>query len=147
MITESESLRDRAREFHYAIAHRAHNLFEVRGREHGHDLDDWLQAESEVSQPITIETEESADAFTLRARVPAFNASLLEVWASPQAVAVGGSSEEKSQRTESGALSSEEEYREGFSLVEIPFDVDVARATATLEKGVLEVVIPRRQEE
>src|SRR5207245_81893 len=49
MITESESLRDRA---HHAIAHRAHNLFEGRGREHGSDLDDWLQAESELSQPI-----------------------------------------------------------------------------------------------
>jgi HSP20 family molecular chaperone IbpA len=31
-------------------------------------------------------------------------------------------------------------------MIEIPIDVAVARATATLEKGVLEVVVPRRQE-
>ena len=28
---------------------RAYELYEQRGREEGHDLDDWLQAESEIS--------------------------------------------------------------------------------------------------
>jgi len=27
---------------------RAYELFEARGREHGHDLDDWLRAEAEI---------------------------------------------------------------------------------------------------
>ena len=27
---------------------RAYELYEARGREHGHDLDDWLQAEGEI---------------------------------------------------------------------------------------------------
>ena len=27
---------------------RAYHLFELRGYEHGHDLEDWLQAEAEV---------------------------------------------------------------------------------------------------
>jgi hypothetical protein len=31
-----------------AIANRAYELFLARGREHGHDLDDWLQAEQEL---------------------------------------------------------------------------------------------------
>ena len=30
---------------------RAYELFEQRGREHGHDLDDWLQAEAEIGRP------------------------------------------------------------------------------------------------
>jgi hypothetical protein len=30
---------------------RAYELFEQRGREHGHDLDDWLQAEAELARP------------------------------------------------------------------------------------------------
>ena len=30
---------------------RAYELFERRGREDGHDLDDWLQAESEITMP------------------------------------------------------------------------------------------------
>ena len=33
------------------IAVRAYELFEQRGREDGHDLDDWLQAEAELVMP------------------------------------------------------------------------------------------------
>ena len=33
------------------IRRRAYELYEQRGREDGGDLDDWLQAESEVTQP------------------------------------------------------------------------------------------------
>jgi len=29
---------------------RAYELFEQRGREEGHDFDDWLQAEAEITQ-------------------------------------------------------------------------------------------------
>ena len=32
-----------------AIRLRAYSIFEQRGREHGHDLDDWLIAEAEVA--------------------------------------------------------------------------------------------------
>lgn len=31
-----------------AVARRAYELYQSRGGEHGHDLDDWLQAESDV---------------------------------------------------------------------------------------------------
>jgi oligoendopeptidase F len=32
------------------IRRRAHELYEQRGRDEGHELDDWLQAESEVTR-------------------------------------------------------------------------------------------------
>lgn len=38
------------------IAKRAHEIFQSRGGEHGHDLDDWLQAEQEVRSPLRSET-------------------------------------------------------------------------------------------
>ena len=31
------------------IAQRAYELYEARGREDGHDLEDWLRAESEIT--------------------------------------------------------------------------------------------------
>ncbi len=34
----------------HRIRLRAYELFEARGRTHGHDLDDWLQAEHEISK-------------------------------------------------------------------------------------------------
>ena len=33
-----------------AIAQRAYELFSVRGCEHGHDVEDWLQAERELNE-------------------------------------------------------------------------------------------------
>ena len=35
------------------IARRAYELYERRGREHGHDLDDWLQAERELQEALS----------------------------------------------------------------------------------------------
>jgi DUF2934 family protein len=35
------------------IAHRAYELHKQRSREHGHDLDDWLQAERELRDAVT----------------------------------------------------------------------------------------------
>jgi hypothetical protein len=32
------------------IRFRAYELYEQRGKEHGHDLEDWMQAQSEVVQ-------------------------------------------------------------------------------------------------
>src|SRR6266852_4487927 len=34
------------------IARRAYELYERRGREHGHDLDDWLQVERELQDEM-----------------------------------------------------------------------------------------------
>jgi hypothetical protein len=34
---------------------RAYELFEQRGREDGHDLEDWLQAEDELTRPARSE--------------------------------------------------------------------------------------------
>jgi P-type Cu2+ transporter len=39
-----------APELEERIRRRAYELYEQRGREDGHELDDWLQAESEVTQ-------------------------------------------------------------------------------------------------
>jgi hypothetical protein len=34
------------------IRRRAYTLYEQRGREDGHDIDDWLRAEAEISQRV-----------------------------------------------------------------------------------------------
>jgi hypothetical protein len=51
---------------HELIARRAYALYERRGRAHGHDWDDWLQAERELRRPTT----EAAHATSTRATRP-----------------------------------------------------------------------------
>lgn len=36
------------------IARRAYDLFLARGCEHGHDIEDWLQAERELKNPARV---------------------------------------------------------------------------------------------
>ena len=38
------------------IRARAHQIYEARGRAEGYDLDDWLQAESEIKQHLGFES-------------------------------------------------------------------------------------------
>jgi hypothetical protein len=38
-----------SRDTHGAVARRAYELYEHRGGEHGHDWDDWFQAEREIN--------------------------------------------------------------------------------------------------
>jgi hypothetical protein len=46
--TEISELQEFERE--YQIRLRAYQLYEARGREDGHELDDWLRAEAEIMQ-------------------------------------------------------------------------------------------------
>ena len=49
----SKSLQTRSGQAtHRDIARRAYELYEARGREHGHDIDDWLQAERELRDSV-----------------------------------------------------------------------------------------------
>lgn len=45
------------------ISKRAYEIFEARGRHHGHDLDDWLQAESELNRAHAIAIESPLDSY------------------------------------------------------------------------------------
>ena len=49
-ISTTEPTIESISELNELIRCRAYELYEQRGREEGHDLDDWLQAESEVTQ-------------------------------------------------------------------------------------------------
>ncbi len=40
----------------HLISKRAYQLFEARGRQRGHELDDWLQAEREIKYHLGLQT-------------------------------------------------------------------------------------------
>lgn len=39
-------------EYHARIARKAYDLFERRGRDEGHDVEDWLEAEQQVKEEL-----------------------------------------------------------------------------------------------
>jgi hypothetical protein len=55
---------------HDKIAHRAHQLYEARGREPGHDMEDWLNAEHDIEEHDAMDPDESGRPSTVLPAIP-----------------------------------------------------------------------------
>lgn len=126
-----------------AVERRAFELFEARGREAGHELDDWLKAESELLGCPEKELTQKDGSYQVRISLPGFEAKDVEVTATPEEVLVHAAThEEKKTRKEAVTrteFGSDEVYRRFVVLNPI----NVNKVTATLEKGVLTINAPK----
>lgn len=86
LTTELNDLADR-------IQRRAFELFESRRGEHGSDLADWLQAESEIQFPASVEVSREAAVQHFRLSVPGFDKKDLQVHVLDNDLVVTGESE------------------------------------------------------
>lgn len=145
-IVPAEALVNRMHEMHEAITRRAYELFEHRGGQHGRDLDDWLQAESEVLWPCRHDLRESDDAIVLRAEVPGtFTPEQFQVSVEPRRLVI--SAERKVTVTHGDGKETHEELdkQKLLRVHGLPAEVDPSRSTATLDGETLEVRMPKLQ--
>lgn len=142
-LASPEELLARADQTFQAIARRAFEIFEGNGRDHGHDADNWLTAESEVLHTTHVTLAESDGSLTVQAEVPGFSAQDLEVSVEPRRLTIAGkresTREEKSQRI----LYSERCADQILRVMDLPTEVDTAKAEATLKDGLLELTLPK----
>jgi len=130
---------ERVQEINDLIAHRAHELFESSGFTHGHELEDWLRAESEILHPIPLEITETETELTVLAEVPGFSEKDLEVRVEPRCLFITGKRQEASERTEGKTIYSERHSKQIFRVLDLPARVDPEGVKATLSDGLLEV--------
>jgi len=125
------------------IARRAFETFESRGHVHGHDQEDWFLAESELLTPVKFHISESGDQLTARAEVPAFDRQEIKVSLEPRRLIVSGKSEprEDHQSGKHGHSSSHAQLM--LAVIDLPTEVDLSKAMATLNNGGLVVVMPK----
>jgi len=145
-LLPGSDLFDRIQDLSNSIARRAFEIFEDRGRAFGHDLEDWLRAESEFLHPIHLDIAESDDAVTVRAEVPGFSAKELEVGVEPHRLTISGKREAKEDRTSKKTIYSEHCRNQIFRAVDLPAEVDTSKVTANLKDGVLELSMPKATE-
>jgi HSP20 family protein len=119
-----------------AIAYRAYEHFSGRGRGHGHDLEDWFQAESDLAKPEGVQISEAGGQWIVQARAPGFRAEELQVGASPCKVIVWGQAVE---RQSTGTKSS----RQLLGEIELPSAIIPEKAIATLSGDSLEVRVAK----
>jgi len=125
-----------------AIARRAYELFESRNREHGHDWEDWFQAESELLRPVSIAVSESADRISIRANVLGFSEKELRVSVEPRRLSIVGLQSVNSEEPDTGQSAyfcADQMLR----FIELPTEIDPEGAFIELQSGVLRFELPK----
>lgn len=112
-----------------AIAYRAYELFESRGRRDGGDMADWFSAESELVKPAGIEVEERAGQLHVRAGVSGF--SRIQLGIAPDRLIIWG----EAAASQGGATHMLDE-------INLPAPVDPNKASAMLNGETLEFHAP-----
>src|SRR5271165_3517530 len=125
------------------IRQRAFNLFERRGGTTGSDVDDWLQAEQEVVSSPASELIENTNDFRARVALPGFDAKDLEVTATPEALLIRAESTHTHEGKEGNVHFCELSGKSVFRRLDLPAEIDVDKVTASLDKGVLELIAPK----
>ncbi|MBI3894654.1 MAG: Hsp20 family protein [Acidobacteria bacterium] len=125
------------------VARRAYEIFENDGRGFGRDWENWFEAESEFLHPVHLDIVEAENALTVRAEVPGFNADQIEVSVEPRRLTISGKRESRSEQKKGRMVYSDRCSNQFLRVVNLPADVDADKVSATLNRGILELEIPK----
>jgi HSP20 family molecular chaperone IbpA len=127
-----------------AIARRAFELFETRGREHGHDWEDWFRAESELLRPVSVATSESEDRLSIRANVFGFEENELKIGIEPRRITILGKKETTETESEGGKVEYIDWYPDQIlKLIDLTADVIPESSVVELQPGLLKFELPK----
>lgn len=122
-------------------AQRAHEIFERKGWTHGHDLDDWFEAQEELFVPMRGEVVESEFSLEWIAEVGGFHASDLEVHVEPHRLVILGRRMARGTPYRSEPTVHRDHEKEIYRVIDLPVEVDPVMVTANIENGVLKVFL------
>jgi HSP20 family protein len=125
-----------------ATQRRAFDLFEKRGRELGHELDDWLKAEHEFLGWPAAELSEKDGAYKAEIALPGFEAKDVEVTATPSEIVVHAAMKQEKKGERDNVIWSEFGSNDVYRRFELPKLIEVEKVTANLENGLLRVIAP-----
>lgn len=145
-VVPAAALAEREKRLREAIARRAYQLFERRGRTHGRDLEDWLQAESQLHRSFPHTVARTAQALVVFAELPrSWSADQLLVGVESRRLIISGEREMEVTFSDAHGRRTEKRTQSIFQSLDLPVDVDPSRATASLAGMTLEVAMPQAQ--
>ena len=122
------------------VRRRAFRLFETRGRELGHDFEDWIRAEHEIMGWSAAELAELDGEYKLEMTLPGFDPKQVEVAATPSEIVVHAEIKAEKKPGEDHILWTEFGPNNVYRRFALPRPIDVNRTKATLEHGLLKVL-------
>ena len=121
------------------VRRRAFELFERRGCEVGHELEDWLKAEREVFGWPADKMTERDNEYELQMALAGFDAKDVGVTASPSEIIVHAQTESEKKTEESNVVWTAFGSKDVYRRFGIPRPIDVDKTRATLDKGILRI--------
>jgi HSP20 family molecular chaperone IbpA len=126
------------------ITRRAYELFQIRGREHGHDWEDWFRADSELLRPVSVAIAASLDRISVRANVLGFQENELKVAIEPQRILIMGRRVPQRDRNENDAPALAQGCPDQIMrAIDLPAQVLPEAAVVELHSGLLKFELPR----
>ncbi|HLM82139.1 MAG TPA: DUF2934 domain-containing protein [Terriglobales bacterium] len=142
-LSNPADLQAKMQKVQLAIARRAHELFEARGGEHGHDLEDWFRAECELLCPVSVSMSESRNEISVRASVVGFDETELEVSIEPHRITILGNKQTSGMKAEGRTIERTSSYpHQILQVVHLATEVMPERAVVELQAGVLRFELP-----
>ncbi len=123
------------------IARRAYDCFEARGGQHGDDLGDWLRAEEELVRRVPFHSQELEDRIELELEVPQGDTQNLQVSVEPRRLLIRSAPGTADHEPDEPTTTRQHNL---FHLIDLPFEIDVDKVTATLNEGNLRVTVPKQ---
>lgn len=142
-LRDGDPFLQRMGEIYDNLARRAYELFDGRGRQDGHDWEDWFHAEAELLNPVPVEISDADGQLIVRADLPGFREKDIEVRVEPHRLIISGKREEIHDQKKRKTLYSERRSNEVCRAIELSEDIDSDKAKATLQDGTLEVMLPK----
>jgi HSP20 family protein len=125
-----------------AIRRRAFGLFEMRGCELGHDVEDWLKAEHELMGWPAAKLAEKDGVYQMQITLPGFEARDVEVTATPSEILVHAATKAETKEEKDNILWTEFGSNEVYRRFEVPNPINVDKVTAKIENGILRINAP-----
>jgi HSP20 family protein len=142
-MPDGDSLIRRMTSLFDTLNRRAYELFEGRGRQHGHDLEDWFHAETELLGPMPLEISATDDELIVRADLPGFREKDIEVRVEPHRLVISGKREQVHEQQKRKTIYSDRKSDEVFRVVGLSAEIDPNKVKASLQDGTLEVELPK----
>lgn len=117
------------------VAHRAYELYESRGRQDGHDLEDWYRAEAELLHSLPVSISETDDQVIVRSDVPGLSDEDIQVRVAPHRLVITG----KWRTIREGKGRVEKGSHEALHEVDLSEAINPDEVTATVQDGTLEI--------
>jgi HSP20 family protein len=141
---DSSRLPGKLEELAERIRDRAFEIFQHRAKG-GSELEDWLQAERDLTLAPDAELIEKGGKFEIRVAAPGFRPQETSVTVFPDAVVVSAESAHSEEEKDGELHFSEFGQRVLYRRLNLPAAIDLEKVSATLQDGVLRISAQKAQ--